>query len=131
MLTAHFLATDSILLGGGDELKQRFLPKAATGETLGAFALTEPQAGSNPADISTYAVRDGEGYRIKGAKCFISNAGAADFIVVYAKTDREGGARGVSAFVVEPKTTKGVDIAPRERTMSLKGGHVFGISFAC
>lgn len=131
MLTAHFLATDSILLGGDDDLKQRFLPQAAAGATLGAFALTEPQAGSNPADMTTFAVREGDGYRIKGAKCFISNAGAADFIVVYAKTDREGGARGVSAFVVEPKTTQGVDIAPRERTMGLKGGHVFGINFDC
>lgn len=131
MLTAHFLATDSVLLGGDAGLHTRFLPDAAAGATLGAFALTEPHAGSNPADMTTYAVRDGDGYRIKGAKCFISNAGAADFIVVYAKTDRDAGARGVSAFVVEPRTTAGVDIAPNERTMGLKGGHVFGISLDC
>ncbi len=131
MLTAHFLATDSILLGGDNTLQDRFLPDAAAGRTLGAFALTEPQAGSNPADMSTYAAREGDGYRIKGSKCFISNAGGADFIVVYAKTDRDAGARGVSAFVVEPKETKGVDIAPNERTMGLKGGHVFGITFDC
>nr|WP_309503806.1 acyl-CoA dehydrogenase family protein [uncultured Roseovarius sp.] len=131
MLTAHFLATDSILLGGDAQLQTRFLPNAAAGEILGAFALTEPQAGSNPADMSTYAIREGDGYRIKGAKCFISNAGAADFIVVYAKTDRAAGARGVSAFIVEPKSTQGVDIAPNERTMGLKGGHVFGINFDC
>ena len=131
MLTAHFLATDSVLLGGDAALQSRILPNAAEGKTLGAFALTEPQAGSNPADMSTYAVREGDGYRIKGAKCFISNAGAADFIVVFAKTDRNVGARGVSAFIVEPKTTQGVDIAGNERTMGLKGGHVFGISFDC
>lgn len=131
MLTAHFLATDSILLGGDDAQKARFLPDAALGKTLGAFALTEPQAGSNPADMATYAVREGDGYRIKGSKCFISNAGAADFIVVYAKTDRSAGARGVSAFIVEPSTTMGVNIAPKERTMGLKGGHVFGITFDC
>ncbi|WP_323037126.1 acyl-CoA dehydrogenase family protein [Pararhodobacter sp.] len=131
MLTAHFLATDSILLGGDAALKAQLLPDAAAGKTLGAFALTEPQAGSNPADMTSYALRDGDGYRIKGSKCFISNAGAADFIVVYAKTDREAGARGVSAFIVEPKATQGVDIAPNERTMGLKGGHVFGISFDC
>lgn len=131
MLTAHFLATDSILLGGDDTLKERVLPDAAAGNTLGAFALTEPQAGSNPADMTTYAQREGEGYRIKGAKCFISNAGAADFIVVYAKTDRDAGARGVSAFVVQPKEVEGVEIAPNERTMGLKGGHVFGISLDC
>lgn len=131
MLTAHFLATDSILLGGDAALKEHLLPEAAMGKTLGAFALTEPQAGSNPADMSTYAVREGDGYWIKGSKCFISNAGAADFIVVYAKTDRDAGARGVSAFVVEPKITQGVKIAPNERTMGLRGGHVFGITFDC
>lgn len=131
MLTAHFLATDSVLLGADEQLKARILPDAAAGRTLGAFALTEPQAGSNPADMTTYAVREGEGYRIKGAKCFISNAGAADFIVVYGKTNRDAGARGVSAFVVEPQKTTGVEIAPRERTMGLKGGHVFGITFDC
>ncbi|MCK0151724.1 acyl-CoA dehydrogenase family protein [Marivita sp. S6314] len=131
MLTAHFLATDSLLLGADATLQDRFLPDAAAGRTLGAFALTEPQAGSNPADMRTVARREGEGYRIKGSKCFISNAGAADFIVVYAKTDPDAGARGVSAFVVEPKSTEGVSIAPNERTMGLKGGHVFGISFDC
>ncbi|MDF1610296.1 acyl-CoA dehydrogenase family protein [Hoeflea sp. YIM 152468] len=131
MLTAHFLATDSILLGGDARLQARFLPDAAAGVALGAFALTEPQAGSNPADMTTYAVRENDGYRIKGSKCFISNAGAADFIVVYAKTDKNAGARGVSAFIVEPKTSPGIDVAPHERTMGLKGGHVFGVSFDC
>jgi len=131
MLTAHFLATDSILLGATEALKQRMLPNAATGASLGAFALTEPEAGSNPADMKTYAVRERDGYRIKGAKCFISNAGEADFIVVYAKTDRDAGARGVSAFVVEPKTTSGVNIGTPEDTMGLRGGHVFPISMDC
>jgi len=131
MLTAHFLATDSILLGGDDAVQERILPCAATGQALGAFALTEPGAGSNPADMTTYATRDGDGYRIKGSKCFISNAGAAGFIVVYAKTERETGARGVSAFIVEPNRTDGVEIAPDERTMGLRGGHVFGIGMDC
>lgn len=131
MLTAHFLATDSLLLGGDEALQQRFLPQAASGEALGAFALTEPHAGSNPADMRTFASREGDGYRIKGSKCFISNAGAADFIIVYAKTDREAGARGVSAFVVEPKTTEGVHIGAKEETMGLRGGHVFSISLDC
>lgn len=130
MLTAHFLATDSLHFGAEDALKARYLPRAAAG-ALGAFALTEPQAGSNPADMRTTARREGDGYRLRGSKCFISNAGAADFIVVYAKTDPEAGARGVSAFVVEPKNTEGMDIAPAERTMGLRGGHVFGISLDC
>lgn len=131
MLTAHFLATDSLLLGADEALKQRILPAAAAGETLGAFALTEPMAGSNPADMRSTATRDGDGYRLKGAKCFISNAGAADFIVVYAKTDPAVGARGVSAFVVEPAKTDGMEIGTHEETMGLRGGHVFPISFDC
>lgn len=131
MLTAHFLATDSLLLGADEALQARFLPGAAAGETLGAFALTEPQAGSNPADMRSFATREDGGYRLKGAKCFISNAGEADFIVVYAKTDRDAGARGVSAFVVEPKVTDGIDIGRHENTMGLRGGHVFPVSFDC
>lgn len=131
MLTAHFLATDSLLLGADEALKQRLLPMAATGEALGAFALTEPQAGSNPADMRSTATREGDGYRLKGSKCFISNAGGADFIVVYAKTDTTAGARGVSAFVVEPRETDGVEIGKHEQTMGLRGGHVFPVSFDC
>ncbi|MGR3250552.1 MAG: acyl-CoA dehydrogenase family protein [Paracoccus sp. (in: a-proteobacteria)] len=128
LLTAHYLATDSLHHGADADLRARFLSDAAAGR-LGAFALTEPQAGSNPADMRTIARRDGPGYRLRGAKCFISNAGAADFMVVYAKTDPRAGARGVSAFVVEPKTTEGIGIAPAERTMGLRGGHVFGVTF--
>ncbi len=128
LLTAHYLATDSLHLGADADLRARFLPHAAAG-SLGAFALTEPQAGSNPADMRTVARRDGAGYRLRGAKCFISNAGAADFMVVYAKTDPQAGARGVSAFVVEPKVTDGITVAPAERTMGLRGGHVFGVTF--
>lgn len=130
MLTAHFLATDSLHLGGDAALKARILPSAARG-ALGAFALTEPGAGSNPADMRTTARREGTGYRLRGSKCFISNASAAEFMVVYAKTDPEAGARGVSAFVVEPAVTPGITLSPAERTMGLRGGHVFGVSFDC
>lgn len=130
MVTAHWLATDSIVHGGSEAQKQHWLPRAATGELLGAFALTEPGAGSNPADMTTFATREGDGWRIKGTKHFISNAGEADFIVVYAKTDRTAGARGISAFVVEP-AAGGITVAGAERTMGLKGGHVFEVVFDC
>lgn len=126
MVTAHWLATDSILYGGDDAQRARWLPGAAQGKSLGAFGLTEPNAGSNPADMTTFATRDGDKYRIKGRKQFISNAAAADFIVVYAKTDRDASARGISAFVVEPKAG-GVEFGPAERTMGLRGGHVFEV----
>lgn len=130
MLTAHFLATDAVLIGADAEMRARILPRAASG-ALGAFALTEPHAGSNPADMRCTARRDGDVYYLRGSKCFISNAAAADFIVVFAKTDPEAGARGISAFLVEPATTEGITITPAERTMGLRGGHVFGISLDC
>ena len=122
-LTAHYLATDSILLGGTEAQKAEWLPKAAEG-LLGAFALTEPTAGSDPADMKTRARRTETGWHIRGTKCFISNGGVADFIVLYAVTDPDKGHRGISAFIV-PKGTPGLEPGQPERTMGLKGGHVF------
>lgn len=130
MLTAHFLATDTILIGGNDAVRERYLPGAACGDLLGAFGLTEPMAGSNPADMITRADRVAEGYHLKGVKHFISNGGEADFIVVFAKTDMDAGHRGISAFVVD-RDTPGFSSGPAERTMGLKGGHVFELSFDC
>jgi len=128
--TAHYLATDSILIGGTDAQRKEVLPKAATGEWLGAFALTEPSAGSDPADMKTRATREGDGWRLKGTKCFISNGGVADFVIVFAKTDRSAGHRGISAFIL-PKGTDGLDIGNPEKTMGLKGGHVFTLNLDC
>ncbi|MRU14487.1 acyl-CoA dehydrogenase [Roseovarius sp. A21] len=129
-LTAHYLATDSILIGGTEAQKAHWLPKAATGEVLGAFALTEPTAGSDPADMKTRATREGDGWRLKGTKCFISNGGVADLVVVYAVTDPAAAHRGISAFLL-PKGTPGFEPGPPERTMGLKGGHVFTLNLDC
>jgi butyryl-CoA dehydrogenase len=129
-LTAHYLATDSILLGGTEAQRKEWLPKAAAGETLGAFALTEPTAGSDPADMKTRARRTENGWHLKGTKCFISNGGVADFIVVYAVTDPEKAHRGISAFIL-PKDTPGLEADSPEKTMGLKGGHVFTLNFDC
>lgn len=129
-LTAHFLASDAILIGGDDALRSRYLPHAATGEKLGAFALTEPRAGSNPADMRCRAVRTETGYHLSGVKHFISNGGAADFIVVFAVTDPQAGHRGISAFVID-RDTPGLTAGQPERTMGLKGGHVFELAFDC
>lgn len=129
-LTAHFLATDAILIGGDDGLRARYLPRAASGDILGAFALTEPRAGSNPADMRCRAVRDGEGYHLTGVKHFISNGGVADFITVFAVTDPDAGHKGISAFIVE-KGTPGFAASPPESTMGLRGGHVFELTFDC
>jgi butyryl-CoA dehydrogenase len=129
-LTAHYLATDSLHLGGDAAIQARYLPAAAEGRALGAFALTERNAGSDPADMKTRALREGDGYRLKGAKCFISNGGVADFIVVYAVTDPAAGHRGISAFVVD-KGTPGFTPGRAERTMGLRGGHVWELDFDC
>lgn len=129
-LTAHYLATDSLHLGGDAAVQARYLPAAAEGRALGAFALTERNAGSDPADMKTRALREGDGYRLKGAKCFISNGGVADFIVVYAVTDPAAGHRGISAFVVD-KGTPGFTPGRAERTMGLRGGHVWELDFDC
>ncbi|SIT48531.1 ACYL COA DEHYDROGENASE OXIDOREDUCTASE PROTEIN; putative Butyryl-CoA dehydrogenase [Paraburkholderia piptadeniae] len=130
MIGAHYLATDSILIGGDDTLRERYLRDAASGRKLGAFALTEPRAGSNPADMSTRATREGDGYRITGVKHFISNADAAGFIVVYAKTDTDAGTRGISAFVVD-RETPGVDVAPAEKLMGIRGAPAHEVALDC
>lgn len=130
MVGAHYLATDTILIGADDALKARYLPDAAQGKRLGAFALTEPHAGSNPVDMNTRAVRDGDHYHLQGVKHFISNADDADFIVVYAKTDPDAAHRGISAFVVD-RDTPGVQIAPHEKTMGIRGGYAHEVSLDC
>lgn len=129
-LTAHFLATDSILIGGTEEQRQEWLPRCASGELLGAFGLTEPAAGSNPADMRTRAVREEDGWRIRGSKHYITNAREADFIVLYAKTDPDAGARGISAFLI-PKGTAGVTFANPEKTMGLRGSTIYELALDC
>ncbi len=106
------LGSAPVALAGGDDLKRRWLPEVAAGRTMAAFALTEPEAGSDPAAMATRAVRDGDGYRLDGAKHLISNAGIADFYVVFAATDPAAGSRGISAFVV-PGDSPGLTFRPQ------------------
>lgn len=129
-VTGHWLATESLLLGADDAMKARYLPPAAEGRMLGAFALTEPGAGSDPADMSMRAEREGDDYRIKGTKHFISNGDIADFIVVFAKTDPEAGYRGISAFVVE-KGTPGLSVGAPEKTYGIRASHITELGFDC
>ncbi len=96
------LGSAPISLFGGEELKQAYLPKVAAGSHLAAFALTEPESGSDVAAMTTTARRDGNHFVIDGAKTFISNGGIAGHYVVFARTGEADGARGISAFVVEP-----------------------------
>ena len=129
-LTAHFLATDSILIGGTEAQKQEWLPRAATGELLGAFALTEPAAGSNPADMRCRAQREKGGWRLHGSKHYITNAREAGFIVLYAKTDAEAGHKGISAFVI-PQGTAGISFSSPEKTMGLRGSTIYELALDC
>jgi alkylation response protein AidB-like acyl-CoA dehydrogenase len=118
ILMIQELGTLSIALFGSDELKERLLPKCATGEWSPAFALSEPEAGSDVASMRTTAVRDGDEWVINGAKNWITNTGVADFYVVFAMTDRE--ARRVSAFVVEADR-EGFSVGKLEHKLGIKG----------
>ena len=129
-LTAHFLATDSILIGGTEAQKQEWLPRAASGELLGAFALTEPAAGSNPADMRCRAQPQDGGWRIRGSKHYITNAREAGFIVLYAKTDADAGHKGISAFMI-PQGTEGISFSSPEKTMGLRGSTIYELSLDC
>jgi len=98
------LGSMPITLAGGRKLRRRYLPHVASGLAMAAFAMTEPEAGSDVGAIATTAGRDGEAWILDGRKTFISNAGIADFYCVFARTDPEGSSRGLSCFVVEAGT---------------------------
>ncbi len=102
-----------ILQSGGPELVGRWVPAIARGEAVGAFALTEPEHGSDAGAIETRAERDGEGYRLVGEKTWISNAPEADVYVLFGRTTPDAGARGVTAFVV-PGDSPGLSGTPLE-----------------
>jgi acyl-CoA dehydrogenase len=101
MFAMQGLGSFPVTLAGSDEIKQRLLPQVRAGRLIAAFAITEPDAGSDVSAIQTTARRDGAHFVIDGVKTFISNAGLADFYTVFAKTDPEKGGKGISAFVVE------------------------------
>ncbi len=128
MIGAHYLGTDAVLIGGSPQQHAQWLPRAASGEWLAGFALTEPRGGSHPADLRTQAVLDGEHYRINGVKHFISNAKEARFLVAFAKTAPDAGARGVSAFIV-PTDLPGISVSSPEKLMGIHGAHAFEVAF--
>ena len=105
------LGTEMIEAYGTDEQKDRYLPPIASGEGTSGIAITEPNVGSNVAGIESAAERTPDGYRINGAKVFISNGSVGAFVIVLAKTDRQAGAKGISAFIV-PTDTAGYSARP-------------------
>ena len=106
------LGSGAISLYGSDDIRSAYLPAVRTGQKIAAFALSEPEAGSDVAALATTAVRDGNGWRIDGEKTWISNGGIADYYTVFARTGEAPGARGLSAFVVDADTP-GLEIAER------------------
>jgi alkylation response protein AidB-like acyl-CoA dehydrogenase len=121
ILMIHELGTLPIKLFGTEEQRRRFLPRCASGEWSPAFALSEPEAGSDPGGMITNARRDGDEWVINGTKNWITNLGIADFYVVFAKTDREAErSRGISAFVVEADRP-GFSVGKLEHKLGIKG----------
>ena len=114
------VGTEPILLFGDDEQKSRWLPRLATGELLGAFALTEPASGSDAASLTTTARRNGDGYVLNGTKVFITNIGHAGLYVVFARTGPDEKAAGVTAFLV-PADARGVRVGQVFHKMGLHG----------
>jgi len=114
------ISSTGIVVIGNAEQKRKYLPRMATGEWIGAFALTEPQAGSDPASLRTRAVKKGDRYILNGEKIFITNAGLANVFTVMAITDQSKGIKGISAFIVE-RDFKGFSIGKNELKMGMHG----------
>lgn len=111
------LGSGAICLFGSAAQRAAYLPRVARGEAIAAFALSEPQAGSDVAAMQCAALRDGDDYVLDGEKTWISNGGIADFYVVFARTGEQPGARGISAFIVDA-ATPGLEIAERIEVMA-------------
>ncbi|MCM3093933.1 MULTISPECIES: acyl-CoA dehydrogenase [unclassified Cytobacillus] len=129
ILSVHTsVGTNPILYFGTEEQKQKYIPKLASGEYLGAFCLTEPSAGSDAGSLKSRAVKDGDHYVINGSKVFITNASEADVYIVFASTNPELGSKGISAFIVE-KDTPGLVFGKDEHKMGLHGSRTLQLTF--
>jgi acyl-CoA dehydrogenase len=126
-LGTNELAAMPVLLGGSEKIKAEYLGMLTEEPKLASFCLTEPDAGSDVSAMRTTAVRRGDKYLINGSKVFISNGGYADWYTVYAKTDKDAGHRGISAFVVPRDDTVTVD--KHEDKMGLRASNTAAISF--
>ncbi|MFD2209924.1 acyl-CoA dehydrogenase [Virgibacillus halophilus] len=129
ILSVHTsVGTNPIAYFGTEEQKQKYLPKLASGTYLGAFALTEPGAGSDAANLKTKAVKKGDHYVLYGSKVFITNGGYADTYITFARTNDQPGAKGISAFVLE-KDTPGFTVGKMEEKMGLHGTSTVQLHF--
>ncbi|CCH86867.1 Acyl-CoA dehydrogenase [Modestobacter italicus] len=127
--TNNGIAGQVIARFGSEEQKKAYLPRLAAGELIGSFALTEAEAGSDPAGLRTTARRDGDGWVITGGKRYITNAPIADLFVVFARSDpQEKGGRGISSFVVDA-TAPGVTVGPHDKKMGQSGAWTAEVFF--
>lgn len=129
ILSVHTsVGTNPILQFGNDEQKQRYLPKMASGQSLGAFCLTESSSGSDAGALKTRAVKEGDHYRLNGSKMFITNGGEADVYIVFASTDPSKRTYGITAFIVD-RDTPGFSIGKEEQKMGLHGSKTVALTF--
>ena len=126
-LSVHCLATSCIAEFGDEHHRERWLPEMVDGRPVGAFALSEPHAGSNPAAMSTEARRDGDEYVINGDKQWITNGERSGVIILFAKTDREDD-RSITQFLV-PKDTEGLEVGPTEDKLGLRASDTTSLTF--
>ena len=127
--TNNGIAGQVIAKFGSEAQKKAYLPRLAAGEIIGSFALTEAEAGSDPAGLRTSAVRDGDSWVINGAKRYITNAPLADVFMVFARTDpEERGGRGISSFVVD-RSAPGVTVGPHDKKMGQSGAWTSEVYF--
>ncbi len=122
------LMADNLARNGTDAQRDRYLPSLASGKTIGALALTEPNAGSDALSLATTARKEGDVYRLNGSKQFITNGPVADVLLVYAKTDPKAGARGISAFLVT-KDSPGFTVSLPLDKMGMRGSPTGELSF--
>jgi acyl-CoA dehydrogenase len=123
------IGSQGLVMFGTDAQKQKYLPGIASGEIITSFALTEPEAGSDSANVQTRAILDGDCYVLNGTKRFITNANKADLFTVMARSDpAKAGAGGVSAFLVE-RSLPGLSIGKPEKKMGQQGAHICDVIF--
>ncbi|MCH8287865.1 MAG: acyl-CoA dehydrogenase [Candidatus Marinimicrobia bacterium] len=113
---------------GTDEQKKKYLTPLSTGEKLGAYSLSEAQAGSDASNLACMAVRDGEDYVLNGVKNFVTNGGNADIIILFAKTDKEKGKKGISTFIIE-KEMPGVSVGKIEKKLGIRSSDTVELVF--
>jgi len=129
MSVNNSLVCDPILAFGTDAQKETYLKPLARGEKIGAYCLTEPEAGSDAQNQRSTALRDGDHYVLNGTKNFITNGQVADVFIVYAKTDPEGGHRGISAFLVDGDS-EGLTRGSKENTMGIRASSTCSLFFS-